>query len=297
MNYFNIDKYYSRRFNCNAVYKDTYSDVRRIIVIGDLHGDFNILIKSLELGGLIDRNLNWIGQNTHVVQLGDILDGGGRGIEYNAEKYDEFKIYDFLNNLNRQANKQGGYVHYLIGNHELMNIIGEFEYVHPNQMVQDRYNLFQPGSYMTKMLACHSYAVLRINDWIFCHAGLLPQHLEGNTITTLNMLVKDLLMGKKNMRNISNREKNLIYSESSVFWTREYENNNNKCNILNETLQKIGSKNGGMVVGHTPHKNIKSNCNNRLWFADVGLSRAFGQINLQVLEIKDNIPRVLGKNI
>jgi hypothetical protein len=290
-----INHYLNNNYKCNKKNQDTFNNIKRIIVIGDLHGDYNILIKCLKLAKLINNKLEWIGGNTHVVQLGDILDAGGRGVEFESEPYEEFKIYEYLNYLNNQANLKGGYVHYLIGNHELMNLIGDFNYVHPTHLIKNRRELFRPGSYITQMLACHSYGVLKINGWIFCHAGLLPQHLENNTITSLNKLVKNILLGKKNIQNLSQSEELLIFSKDSLFWNREYVYNQNKCNILNTTLNNIKDSRG-MVIGHTPHENITGNCNNQLWYADIGLSQAFGNNNfnnIQVLEILNNKPRVL----
>ena len=53
----------------------------RIIAIGDIHGDYYILIELLKLAKVIDCNNNWIGGSTYVVQLGDTLDGKRPGIE------------------------------------------------------------------------------------------------------------------------------------------------------------------------------------------------------------------------
>ena len=71
-------------------------------------------------------------------------------------------------------------------------------------------------------------------------------------------------------------------------------------NLNNEgfclTLDILGEKNGGMVVGHTPQYNITGQCRDRLWFADIGLSGAFGNTmfnKIQILEIKNNVPRVI----
>jgi hypothetical protein len=71
------------------IYKETYDEkcknfsklpsvlppVRRIIVIGDLHGDWEMTIKSLGVAKLIDNNLNWTGGDTVVVQLIQIING------------------------------------------------------------------------------------------------------------------------------------------------------------------------------------------------------------------------------
>ena len=52
----------------------------RIIVIGDIHGDFNALLAALYKSNVIDFGGNWTGGNTIVVQLGDQIDKGGRGV-------------------------------------------------------------------------------------------------------------------------------------------------------------------------------------------------------------------------
>lgn len=300
MNKGEIDSYLSGNFVCNITNKDTYKNINRIIVIGDIHGDFTILIKCLRKAKVINSNNRWIGKSTHVVQLGDILDAGGRGTQFNTKPEEEFQIYKFLNNLDKEARLTNGRVHYLIGNHELMNITGDFRYVHKTHLsytgIEKRKNLFKPGNYIANMLACHAHGILKINKWYFCHAGLLPIHVTNKNITWINQLVKDVLRGKKSIDNINQNEYDLIFSKDSFFWNRFYANNENKCQILNNTLDLLGEKDGGMVLGHTPHYNITSQCRKKLWFADIGLSKAFGNDmfnRIQVLEIINNVPRVL----
>jgi hypothetical protein len=48
--------------------------VKRIIVIGDLHGDWEMTIKSLKVASVINDKLNWIGKETVIVQVGDQID-------------------------------------------------------------------------------------------------------------------------------------------------------------------------------------------------------------------------------
>ena len=280
---------------CKKKPKYIYNNVERIIVIGDLHGDFQILIRCLKLANVINNKLQWIGKKTHVVQLGDILDAGGRGAHYKSDPYEEFNIYEYLNILNIEANKTGGFVHFLIGNHELMNLVGDFSYVHKDHLLSNRKEIFKPGSYFMQMLACQSYGVLNINGWIFSHAGILPQHLKTHTLDSINMLVKEILLGRKTIGNLTSTEWFLIFSEQSPFWNREYISDNNRCNVLQKTLDKLGNAKG-MVIGHTPHSNIQGNCDNKLWYADLGLSKAFGNKtfnNVQVLEIVNNTQTIL----
>ena len=72
---------------------------------------------------LIDKNDNWIGGNTTVVQVGDQLDGS-RG--FNVEASGELELLNFMEMINYRANKSGGAVYSLIGNHEFMNMMGYF---------------------------------------------------------------------------------------------------------------------------------------------------------------------------
>jgi len=100
-----------------------WEGVNRIVAIGDLHGDFDNYLETLKLAGLVDRKGKWVGGDTHFVQTGDIPDRGP----------DTLKIIEHLENLEQQAQRKGGRVHSLIGNHEAMNVYGDLRYVHKGE--------------------------------------------------------------------------------------------------------------------------------------------------------------------
>ena len=97
-----------------------------------------------------------------------------------------------------------------------------------------------------------------------------------------------MLNGKKKIENLTKEEEEYLGGNDSFFWNRFYKNNENRCEVLNRTLDLVKIKNGGMVLGHTPHNNITNYCRKQLYFADIGLSRAFGnEFNKkQILHIK-----------
>jgi hypothetical protein len=99
--------------------KDEWSGVARLVAIGDVHGAYDELVEILQDTKLIDSQLRWIGGRAHLVQTGDFLDRG------TSDK----KVMDLLIALEEQAEKAGGKVHVLIGNHEAMNLIGDLRYV------------------------------------------------------------------------------------------------------------------------------------------------------------------------
>ena len=96
-----------------------WTGVERVVVVGDVHGDYQQFQAVLKSAGLIDKKGKWTGGKTHLVQTGDVTD---RGDGSRA-------IIDHLVKLAKAAKKKGGYVHMLIGNHEAMNMIGDLRYV------------------------------------------------------------------------------------------------------------------------------------------------------------------------
>lgn len=100
-----------------------WDGVSRIVAIGDLEGDFEKFTSMLRTAGLLDERNRWSGGQTHLVQLGDIPDRGPNSR----------MIMDLLMQLEPQAQRAGGRVHALIGNHEAMNVYGDLRYVHPGE--------------------------------------------------------------------------------------------------------------------------------------------------------------------
>ena len=100
-----------------------YSGVERIVAMGDLHGDWDGYMATLNAAGLVDSRGRWAGAQTHLVQTGDIPDRGP----------DTRRIIEHMARLARQAERDGGRVHNLMGNHEAMNVYGDLRYVTPGE--------------------------------------------------------------------------------------------------------------------------------------------------------------------
>src|SRR5471032_61468 len=105
-------------FAGSARAQSAWDHVARVVVIGDLHGDYAKFHDQLTQAGLIGRHDAWSGGATHLVQLGDVPDRAP----------DTRRILDLLMRLEPQARRAGGYVHALIGNHEAMNMEGDLRY-------------------------------------------------------------------------------------------------------------------------------------------------------------------------
>ena len=96
-----------------------FPDVERIVAIGDVHGAYDGLIATLQGAGVIDDKLAWSGGKTHLVFTGDLLDRGAKSRD----------VMDLVMRLEKEALHDGGRVHLVLGNHEVMNLTGDLRYV------------------------------------------------------------------------------------------------------------------------------------------------------------------------
>jgi hypothetical protein len=93
----------------------------RVVAVGDVHGDFDNFCLILRRSGLVDENNHWTGGSATLVQTGDLIDRGSKGRD----------AMDLVMELEKEAAKKGGAVVPLLGNHEVMNILGDLRYVTP----------------------------------------------------------------------------------------------------------------------------------------------------------------------
>ena len=200
-----------------------WTGVEKIVAVGDLHGDFESFRLILGPKGtkLIDENDHWVGGKTHLVQTGDVMDRGD----------DAKEIFKLIRCLEKESVAAGGMVHFLIGNHEELNILNrsfrynyvtlkQFKDFLPNDYVESKEAKFKQkagnGGDTTEMwkellnngdaqlyyartfnkdygkwIAEHN-AVIKINDTVFLHAGFSEAFSNWKLETINSILTKEL---------------------------------------------------------------------------------------------------------
>ena len=93
----------------------------RIVAVADIHGAYAPFVSILTKAGLIDAQQKWVGGRTTLVQTGDYTDRGAQVRQ----------VLDFLMALEQSARSGGGQATILLGNHEVMNIVGDVRDVTP----------------------------------------------------------------------------------------------------------------------------------------------------------------------
>ena len=96
-----------------------FAGAERVVAFADVHGAYPELVALLRETAVIDESLRWQAGKTHLVSLGDLVDRGD----------DSRKVLDLLMRLQEEAERAGGAVHVALGNHEIMNIVGDLRYV------------------------------------------------------------------------------------------------------------------------------------------------------------------------
>jgi hypothetical protein len=286
--------------------EDQWQDVERIVAVGDIHGDYEHFVEVLTSAGLINRRGNWIGEDTHFVQTGDIPDRGP----------DTDKIIEHMQRLERQAERDGGMVHALIGNHEAMNMLGDVRYVHPGEYAAfrsrrsrqmrsefyDRYirqltarnpefvedDTFRESFYAQYPLGfveqrrawdkqgeigawvVEHNSIIKINRVLFMHGGISPEVL-GTSITEINEQIRSEFRGDRAEEAVS------AEAENGVLWYRGLANNDELLEQahVNAVLEFYDVDH--IVLGHTPGLGtIYPRFGGKVIVIDTGISNYYG---------------------
>jgi hypothetical protein len=165
-----------------------FSGVERVVAIGDVHGALDELVVVLRGVELVDEELAWIGGQTHLVSLGDLVDRGDRGRQ----------VMDLLMRLQAEAEAAGGAIHIVLGNHEVMNLVGDLRYVSEGDYAQfgsatagdlppgylERRAAFAPDGKYGRWLLDFPVAIA-YDDTLFLHGGVSGA-LDGLSLEDIN---------------------------------------------------------------------------------------------------------------
>lgn len=217
-----------------------FDNVERIVAVGDVHGAYDQLRQILQTAGVIDAEGRWTGGKTHFVQTGDVFDRGA----------DSLKAMEFLKKLTREAERAGGRVHALLGNHEVMRLIAQYQDVDPGefeafrtpdsadlrQRVAGQYDaatrakiMAQPLGMIEMIEAFRPQAnhgaylrtlntTVRLNGIVFVHGGISPA-VAKMTCAQINDAVRREI-GRDYEKTLKALEKTLSSGEFGPLWYR-----------------------------------------------------------------------------
>jgi hypothetical protein len=229
----------------------------RLFVLSDIEGNFEAFRKLLQANKIIDEKFNWIFGKGYLVFAGDMFD---RGLQVTECLW---LVYA----LEEKAKKAGGYVHFILGNHEIMNLQGDHRYV------EDKYKenakligktltqLYNEDSELGRWLRTKNI-VEKIGDLLFMHGGFSQElNKQPLTIEQLNSTARPFYADSTAHRNANTKVSALYNSTTSPFWYRSYYEKERfsktqqkyiykpKESQVDSTLQKFNVKH--IITGHT----------------------------------------------
>ncbi len=233
----------------------TYPVPTKILATSDLEGNFEGLANVLKAAKVIDDNLNWIYGTGRIAMPGDLFDRG-------EEVTESFWL---LYKLQAEAEAAGGGVHYLLGNHDLWNLTGEYKDVEPKYMNTaqiigegDYGSLFAKNTELGKWLRARN-TVMKLGNYTFVHAGISPKIVSAKiSIDEINSVVRKKVAGK------STSNTSLITKTLGPLWYRGYfKSGSGSSGSYNKATSSEMSKIVDFLgctrifVGHTKQDNMK----------------------------------------
>ncbi|GAW82793.1 shewanella-like protein phosphatase 2 [Plasmodium gonderi] len=259
---------------CDAYEETSFSNLNweyDLFSIGDLHGDMDAFLKILLREKMIDNNYNVIRENVLIVITGDVLD----------PNYDDINILFFIEEYNEKGKLLNSKILMVMGNHEVKNMCLEFNKVETDiEKYKNRNDMFMKNEALYNILMNMPF-VIRVNDMVFSHAGVLPYYASYG-IDYINM------EGKKEIENNckllfdkrKSKEEFCVCCDYGVTLNRYFSFVNNGifkkwmvCSTLNKSLNLLNSNK--MIIGHTVQENKKVNrfCDEKLLLTDTGISK------------------------
>jgi len=227
---------------------DVYDLPQKMLVISDIHGNFKGFRMILTGSGVTDENLNWKFGNGHLVIIGDVFDRGK----------DVTECLWLIYKLENEALNAGGKVHFLLGNHELMNLKGNYKYViHKYFLVSDSMKLdyknwYDTDSELGKWLRSKNTAE-KIGTFLFVHGGISNEFSRsGYSVSDINKEVRNRIDRTYESGEIT---KDVFIGKDGPLWYRGIVNLKETQGEIEQTLDSY--KSSKIISGHTIVDTIK----------------------------------------
>jgi len=263
--YYPLDK---TRFNFEIRTKfktprSTYDDSNKILAISDIESNYKTFRDFLINSNVINETLDWTFSDGHLVLVGDFVDRG----------YFTTQVLWFIYKLEQEAEKHGGQVHYIIGNHELKMMHGNYgatdqKYHDVSSILnRDQSELYSSNSLLGKWLASKNTIEL-INGNLFTHGGLHPDLAETELgLEEINRIIRDSYYTPIKPESTELKNKLFTSKETGLAWYRGYFKDNLTQEQVELGLQKFKAK--SIVVGHTLQSKVNRLYNGKVIGIDV----------------------------
>jgi hypothetical protein len=188
---------------------------RRILVLSDIEGEFAAFRSLLLAAKVIDTKYRWTFGKGKLIIAGDLFD---RGKQVSQFLWLLYKLED-------EAARHRGQVHVVLGNHDIMNLSGDFRYVQAEYgascslMGEHYYDLYGPDTELGRWLRSHN-TIEKVDGLLILHGGVSPQMLS------LHRHIADINNSCRPWYDKTNGSLpdslKLFFGDAALFWYRGY---------------------------------------------------------------------------
>jgi Calcineurin-like phosphoesterase len=186
-----------------------------ILILSDIEGEFEHFRNILLSAHVIDDRYNWIFGKGKLIIAGDLFDRGRQVTQF----------LWLLYKLEDEAARRGGAVHTILGNHDIMNLDGDFRYVQPAYMENARlmglpYSaLYGNNTELGRWLRSKNI-IEKIDGLLVMHGGISPAVLGARkTIGQINTECRPWYEASPGRVPDSLAD---FFNEKAIFWYRGY---------------------------------------------------------------------------
>lgn len=247
--FFTLD---SSKFNFNIsgaqlfdIPQVTYNDDQPILAISDIESGYKAFRDFLINSNVIDNELNWTFGQGHLVLVGDFVDRGNSTTQ----------VLWFIYKLEQDAKTHGGQVHYILGNHELKNLQGNYKSASEKYfrvasvLKRQPQELYSSKAMLGKWLLSKN-PIESINGNLFVHGGLDPNLSEtGLSLGEMAEIIRSHYANIYYPMPIEDIKQQLISTKTGPCWYRGYFKEDLSQAEIDRLLIRFDAN--AVVVGHT----------------------------------------------
>ncbi|WGK64693.1 metallophosphoesterase [Croceiramulus getboli] len=254
----------------NAIARSEYALPEKLIAISDIEGRFDAFYSFLVANKVMDEQFRWQFGKGHLVLVGDFVDRGKNVTQ----------VLWLIYKLEQEAEQAGGRVHFLLGNHELLNFTGDVRYNRGKylKVAQDITGLSDHAAAVQYLYSEKTVlgqwmrtknTVLKVGNYLFVHAGLSPELLNFNlTLEEINSRIRETIQSPD--QNDVTAE--FLFGAEGPLWYRGYVyDHHHYPKIEQAEFDRLLTKYKAdhIVIGHTVVDDISTDFEGKLIRIDV----------------------------
>ncbi len=202
--------------------KSTYKQPQKLLAISDIEGNFNAFYSLLVSNGVMDKQYNWTYEKGHLVLIGDFMDRGDNVTP----------ILWLIYKLEQAAKEQGGMVHFILGNHEVLNLEGKTNYVDKKYTkLAKRYtgkldnneaylDLMADNQELVRWMKSKN-AIEKIGNTLFVHGGISQELVSARFgINQINQIIRNRLINGPSSNPLDKLDEDFLFASHGPLWYR-----------------------------------------------------------------------------